>query len=99
MTVFHLTHLNLSKKSIYFSATQEMEAASSVLPSVTLWDYRRISELWVLLTGAGIIMWLRTCCCSRAGFVCVPAVGWTKAPHDTRRKEGLSNPQESELPS
>lgn len=42
----------LTKNQVYFNFTQEIKAAIPVMPSVTLWDYRRISELWVPLTGA-----------------------------------------------
>lgn len=34
---------------------------------------------------------------SRAGFVSVPTVGWTKPVHDTRGEEGLSNLREGGL--
>lgn len=88
-----------TRNQVYFMFTQEVKGANSVMPSVTLWDYRHILEHRVLLTSPSIIIQLPTCCCSRAGFVTVPGVGRTKPQHDTCRGEGLSNLQESEQPS
>ncbi len=47
-----LESLYLTKNWVYLNFTQEIRGAIPVMLSVTLWDYRRILELWVLLTGA-----------------------------------------------
>lgn len=53
------------------------------MPSVTLWDYRRILELRVPLTQGKHYNLAAYVLLQQIGFVREPAVGRTKPPHDT----------------
>lgn len=57
-----------------------------------LQDYRHILEMWVLLTGPGFTMELRTCCCSTARSACAASSGRS---HDTRWEGGAEQESSS----
>lgn len=46
MAAFHSNPYTFTKNWAYFNFAQEIKGAISVTPSVMLWDYRRILELW-----------------------------------------------------